>query len=483
MSYVPGTIPNGVLIQMPSTEGVNGQALVRTGIAGGIVQTGWSASAGVTDHTALSNLAWSNSGHTGTADTLAAFSGAGAATHVALSSLEQVANKGQANGYASLDGSGQIPAAQIPSIAVTEFLGSVANQTAMLALSGEKGDWCVRSDSGSNWVITGDDPSLIGNWTELSYPASPVTSVAGRTGDVTLSYADVSGLGTAAQSNAGDFATAAHNHSGVYQPLDADLTALAALSGTDVIYYRSAADTWSSVTIGSGLTFASGTLSAAGGSANAHEVNSFKNQITVRFDLLNASAGGTGSGTGNALTSRRSFTSSGTTAGSSYCRSVHNQEALGLSPGSNADVINWSNRVSLSVIISPIGETTNGVDRVYLGGDDVTTAQDIPAKGIGIHRKHDAIYGVCRNGGALIEVDLSVTLAVSAPKACAITCDSDGSGNVNWYADGVQVGTSAAGPTGDSTATQCCFHQSSSNHADAATQACFVHDAVAVLDV
>jgi hypothetical protein len=44
-----------------------------------------------------------------------------------------------------------------------------------------------------------------------------------------------------------------------FQPLDADLTALAALTGTNTIYYRSAADTWSAVGF-SGLTFASGTL-------------------------------------------------------------------------------------------------------------------------------------------------------------------------------------------------------------------------------
>lgn len=48
-----------------------------------------------------------------------------------------------------------------------------------------------------------------------------------------------------------------------FQPLDADLTALAALSGTNNIYYRSGASTWSSVTIGAGLTFSAGTLNTA----------------------------------------------------------------------------------------------------------------------------------------------------------------------------------------------------------------------------
>jgi hypothetical protein len=47
------------------------------------------------------------------------------------------------------------------------------------------------------------------------------------------------------------------------QPLDADLTAIAALAGTNTIYYRSAANTWSAVTIGANLSFSAGTLNTA----------------------------------------------------------------------------------------------------------------------------------------------------------------------------------------------------------------------------
>lgn len=50
------------------------------------------------------------------------------------------------------------------------------------------------------------------------------------------------------------------------QAQDADLDALAALSGTNTIYYRSGVSTWSAVTIGTGLSFSTGTLSASGGS-------------------------------------------------------------------------------------------------------------------------------------------------------------------------------------------------------------------------
>jgi hypothetical protein len=74
------------------------------------------------------------------------------------------------------------------------------------------------------------------------------------------------GLGTLATQNGTitDYLTTAAAAT-TYQPLDADLTALAALTGTDNIYYRSAADTWTAVTIGTGLTFTGGTLAASGG--------------------------------------------------------------------------------------------------------------------------------------------------------------------------------------------------------------------------
>lgn len=47
------------------------------------------------------------------------------------------------------------------------------------------------------------------------------------------------------------------------QPLDADLTSIAGYGGTGAWLYRSAADTWSAVTIGGNLTFSGGTLNTA----------------------------------------------------------------------------------------------------------------------------------------------------------------------------------------------------------------------------
>lgn len=56
---------------------------------------------------------------------------------------------------------------------------------------------------------------------------------------------------------------------GPYQPLNADLTAIAALTGTNTIYYRSGTNVWSPVIVSTGLNFAGGALTAtAGGGGN-----------------------------------------------------------------------------------------------------------------------------------------------------------------------------------------------------------------------
>lgn len=110
------------------------------------------------------------------------------------SNVVLASEKGAISGVATLDSAGKLSSAQIPDISVVDYLGSAANQTAMLALTGQKGDWCTRADLGTTWVISGSNPTQLGSWTELSYPVAPVTSVAGKTGVVTLSKSDV-GLG------------------------------------------------------------------------------------------------------------------------------------------------------------------------------------------------------------------------------------------------------------------------------------------------
>jgi hypothetical protein len=86
---------------------------------------------------------------------------------------------------AGLDGSNKLLAAHIPDLSVVDYIGSPANEAAMLALTGQKGDWCIRTDTGAAWVITGTNPTLIGSWRQMPYPAATVTSVAALIHDAT----------------------------------------------------------------------------------------------------------------------------------------------------------------------------------------------------------------------------------------------------------------------------------------------------------
>lgn len=91
---------------------------------------------------------------------------------------------GTANGVASLGSDGKIPSTQLPAIAIVDYLGTAANEAAMLALTGQKGDWAQRTDLGTMWFIIGDDPTDLASWREMTYPTAPVSSVAGLTGSI-----------------------------------------------------------------------------------------------------------------------------------------------------------------------------------------------------------------------------------------------------------------------------------------------------------
>jgi hypothetical protein len=70
-------------------------------------------------------------------------------------------------------------------------------------------------------------------------------------------------LGTAAFTNSTAYDPA--GAAATKQPLNADLTALSGLTGTNTIYYRSGASTWSAVNVSTGLSFSGGNLTATGG--------------------------------------------------------------------------------------------------------------------------------------------------------------------------------------------------------------------------
>lgn len=93
---------------------------------------------------------------------------------------------------------GVIPTSQIPAIALTDFLGATASQAAMLALTGQRGDWTKRTDQHLTYVLAADDPTQLASWVALEYPTAPVTSVNGQSGTIVLAAADVGAASTGA---------------------------------------------------------------------------------------------------------------------------------------------------------------------------------------------------------------------------------------------------------------------------------------------
>lgn len=96
------------------------------------------------------------------------------------------------HGHTYADISGTVPTSALPPLAINETW-TVATQAAMLALTAQRGDMAIRSDTGKTYVLSTDSPGTLADWKEL-LAAGQVQSVAGKTGVVALVKGDV-GLG------------------------------------------------------------------------------------------------------------------------------------------------------------------------------------------------------------------------------------------------------------------------------------------------
>ena len=89
-----------------------------------------------------------------------------------------------------LDSNGKLPTATIPAIAITDTL-TASSEAEMLALSAQKGDMCIRTDTNAVYVLSADDPSVLANWLQINIPSGGVISVNGQTGAVVLGTDDI----------------------------------------------------------------------------------------------------------------------------------------------------------------------------------------------------------------------------------------------------------------------------------------------------
>lgn len=103
-------------------------------------------------------------------------------------------NTGTTSGTIPILGAGgKLNTSVLPAIAISDTF-VVASQEAMLALTAEVGDIAIRTDLSKSFILKAAGASTLANWQELLTPTDAVTSVAGKTGVVTLVKADV-GLG------------------------------------------------------------------------------------------------------------------------------------------------------------------------------------------------------------------------------------------------------------------------------------------------
>ena len=69
----------------------------------------------------------------------------------------------------------------------------------MLTLSGQRGDWCIRQDTSTTFILVADGGSSLSDWQDVAAPVGNgnVASINGQTGVVVLTASDVNALPTA----------------------------------------------------------------------------------------------------------------------------------------------------------------------------------------------------------------------------------------------------------------------------------------------
>lgn len=97
--------------------------------------------------------------------------------------LVAVADRGAANGVATLGADSKIPASQLPALAITST-SVVASQAAQLALGAQEGDVAVRTDLGVSYIHNGGATGTMTDWSELRANDTTVDATHITGGDI-----------------------------------------------------------------------------------------------------------------------------------------------------------------------------------------------------------------------------------------------------------------------------------------------------------
>ena len=177
-----------------------------------------------------------------------------------------------------LNSNGKLDTTILPSLAITDTF-TASSQAAMLELSAEKGDVCVRTDESKTYILQSEPASTLANWIELATPTDLVQSVNGKTGTVILNYEDVG----AVQANS---AIASATKCKITYDSKGLVTAGADLSVSDIpdisATYETKSNKSDSYTQSSSTTYSS-TKALVDGLSTKAEVQSYTTTITTAW--------------------------------------------------------------------------------------------------------------------------------------------------------------------------------------------------------
>jgi hypothetical protein len=277
--------------------------------------------------------------------------------------------------------------------------------------------------------------------------SAPVTSVAGRTGAITLAVADVSGAAAIDSQAFTGTPSLPTGTTAVTQTAGNNTTALATTAFVTAAVPAFAATT-NVIFDPSSTTLALNPSLIPQFLANSN----YRNLCNLTVTSISGSAATTQFGSAREL-----YTSSTTASGrATFMNTFYSAAFMSMSSKSNSNIIDWSKKIWVfgTAILgrsSYLGNA-NTVTRVNLGGRSANATGNLTQKGIGFFKVGGTgtfINLTVHNGTTLTSVASSVTLASDATVHYIIY--SDGAGNVQLYLDGTLAASTTAGPTGSGT--------------------------------
>ena len=173
-----------------------------------------------------------------------------------------------------LNSNGKLDTTILPSLAITDTF-TAANESAMLALSAEKGDVCIRTDESKTYILQSEPASTLSNWIELAL----VQSVNGKTGTVILNYDDVGAVQANSAITGATKCKITYDSKGlVTAGADLSVSDIPDISGT----YETISNKSDSYSVSSSTTYAS-TKALVDGLSTKAEVSNYTATITTTW--------------------------------------------------------------------------------------------------------------------------------------------------------------------------------------------------------